>query len=101
MRCHLIPILKAKHRHHTTYRDFGRDRDAHTIPLSPLAHWLIHGVLGGSIWMPKAVTRQNKTARALGLPWLLGYPNPLQRIAHAWCRVVGVMLWLEQKTCCR
>lgn len=93
-RCSVLPFLKANHRHHTTYKDYGRDRYANTINVSPFAHWLIHGVAGltlvGAIAPIHAVKIQNKIAVSLWpLTPLLKYPNPLQRLIHNWARLPG------------
>jgi hypothetical protein len=88
--CSLFPWLKARHIHHTSYK--GPERLYwDMLPLSVAAHWLIHGVAGGVLTMPKAVTRQNRIARRLPLRWLWKYPNPAQRLLHAWCRVPGCL----------
>ena len=92
-RCAMFPWLKGRNIHHTAYG--GPERlwwDL--LPLSLTAHWVIHGLLGGSLTMPKADTRQNRMARALPLSWLWKYPNPLQRCVHWWCRIPVVVRWL-------
>jgi hypothetical protein len=84
--CSLFPLIKARHIHHTCYGGLEILR-YDLLPLSVFGHWLIHGVAGGSIWMNKAVTRQNKSFLAKKLPFLFKYPNVLQRILHLWCRL--------------
>jgi hypothetical protein len=88
-RCCILPFFQAQYLHHTDYSRYndGEQLWVDLLPVSGLAHWLLHGVAGGSIWMGKAVTRQNRLAKRLGLKWLLGYPNPLQRTLHAWGRL--------------
>ena len=91
-RCQLLPWLKANHRHHTHYiygpwygppYVMGWD----ILNLSPRAHWLVHGLAGGTLTMRQAVTRQNRVARLMPLTWLWRYPNPAQRLLHAVARV--------------
>jgi hypothetical protein len=86
-KCQLLPWLKANHRHHTHYTHgkwygppyrMGWD----ILRLSPFAHWLIHGIAGGTLTMNRSVTRQNAMAERLPLPWLWRYPNPVQRVLH-------------------
>lgn len=104
-RCSIIPVLKANHRHHTSYAAYGRDRFANTIPVSQFAHWLIHGVLGGTVVggvaPVHAVELQNKMAKCFPRPLsgLLWYPNPFQRVVHLWARLpvlvkAGIVLYL-------
>jgi len=92
-RCALFPWLEARNIHHTAY---GGPEEMwwDLLPLSLTAHWIIHGIAGGSVTMPKAVTRQNRMARALPLTWLWKYPNPAQRLLHGWCRVPPSVRWL-------
>jgi hypothetical protein len=91
--CAMLPWLKARHIHHTTYR--GPEwLWVDMLPLSVTGHWVIHVLAGGSGRMAKAVTRQNRNAKALPLTGLWRYPNPAQRALHAWCRVP----WLLRAT---
>lgn len=85
-RCAIFPWAKARHIHHTTYNG-PEVLWLDLLPLSVPAHWFVHGVLGGSLWMAKAVTRQNRNANHLPLPWLWRYPNPAQRLFHLWARI--------------
>lgn len=84
-RCAFFPWLQARSLHHTRY---GQQEVlwVNLLPLSKTAHRIIHCILGGSVWMKEAVTRQNKMAKQLPNPSLWKYPNPAQRAAHAWCR---------------
>jgi hypothetical protein len=88
-RCCILPVFQAQQLHHTTYSRYnnGEQLWVDLLPVCLLAHWLLHGVAGGSLWMGKAVTRQNRMAKRLKLRWLLGYPNPLQRALHMWGRL--------------
>lgn len=90
--CALLPWLKARHIHHTAYGGLEL-LWVDMLPLSVTGHWVIHVLAGGAGRMEKAVTRQNRNAKALPLPWLWRYPNPAQRALHAWCRVPNVLKW--------
>jgi len=98
--CHLLPFLRANHRHHTHYTHgigygppykMGWD----ILPLSPLAHWLLHFPWG-------RVRNQNAFARSTArwfprrcqplIESLLKYPNPVQRCLHAIGRFNGLFL---------
>lgn len=105
-RCAMFPWLRARNIHHAAYG--GPERlwwDL--LPLSLTAHWILHGLAGGSVTMRKAVTRQNRMARALPLPWLWRYPNPAQRCLHWWCRIPvwlrwwGLVAWGSYEFCSR
>jgi hypothetical protein len=106
-RCCILPVFQAQHLHHTTYARYnnGEQLWVDLLPVCGFSHWLLHGVAGGSLWMRKAVTRQNRMAKRLGLKWLLGYPNPLQRTLHMWGRLPAsikdllgllILLWCIQ-----
>lgn len=90
--CCIFPWLKARHIHHTTYKGLEL-LWLDMLPVSVPAHWLLHVVAGGSGRMEKAVTIQNRNAKALPLTWLWRYPNPVQRIIHMWGRVPAVLKW--------
>lgn len=88
--CAIFPWLKARHIHHTAYG--GPERLwLDLLPVSVTAHWLIHGVAGGSVWMQKAVTRQNKMARRLPMSQVWQYPNMLQCLLHLWGRLPAIL----------
>lgn len=82
-RCALRPWVRTygyAHVHHTNYKRYGHEWIwMDLIPLSPGSHSFIHQWLGGA----KTVTEQNQRGR---------YPNLLQRLIHAWCRVTWLFV---------
>lgn len=73
--------------HHHTYERKGKEKwQRDVFVLSKRAHNLIHGWLALSL-KPISVRQQNKNP-------INQYPNLLQQIAHAWCWLMGYILWI-------
>ena len=75
------------HFHHTSSGAYGRERPGYNyLLLSWWSHWFVH-FLGGIFIPGKSVTIQNRRAKSLPLSLIWKYPNPAQRLFHAWCRM--------------
>jgi hypothetical protein len=97
-RCQIFFGLQSTIRHHTHYthgihcgKPYRMKWDI--LYLSKPAHYLVHAVAGGTLWMKDAVTRQNKMAKWYGLlSPILKFPNPIQRTIHLIARFNGLFL---------
>ncbi|MEL7086551.1 MAG: hypothetical protein AAGM36_18875 [Cyanobacteria bacterium J06597_1] len=83
-RCSLRPWVNLKgkmmHLHHTNYNRVGRERIwFDVVPLSEDSHRFLHRWLGGH---ERASYQQSR------------YPNWLQKLAHAWCRLTVFVCWV-------
>ena len=87
------------HRHHISYKLNW------VVPVPHGLHFFIHVpcslfMSGTAWWTGKnfrgCVYYQNRRAKALGLRWLLGYPNPIQALINlfAWCYWGNGLWWL-------
>jgi hypothetical protein len=80
------------------------------VPVSGIGHWVLHGLLGGTGRMVikegsrywggtaqrniGAIAIQNHNSKEMFYPDFWQFPNPLQRLAHAWCRITFFLLWV-------
>jgi len=113
-RCSVFPLLPAQTWHHTHSGAYDPRVPArmgwNCVPVSHIGHRLLHVVLGGTgrmviktgqrYWGGRAgrpigaIEIQKHYARQMGRSEFWIFPNPAQRLAHAWCRLVFFVLWI-------
>lgn len=96
-RCQFSGAIVGKHHkgqyrrynfHHSYSGAYGSERPGvNLLLLTPWAHGLVHLLGLVPPWTKNKVRFQNNMARQLGIEWLLGFPNPLQRLFNVWCQL--------------